>query len=184
MNLKEQLNLSEDNYNFLFDVRRSIRYHERRKSFFYRIQNTVSFFAVIMAGVVVMDAVKDGTPPRWIVYVGVFAAVLSALDLVIGFSKNADIHSKLREKFADLEIDIITGPPSGDVWLDYQKRRLVIEKDEPATFFVIDGLCRNELLIADGYSPLRKEDAKHFAKINLFQRMTGQFFHWGNTIHF
>lgn len=47
MNLKEQLNLSDENYNFLFDIRRSIRYHERRKIFFYRIQSLVSFFQLL-----------------------------------------------------------------------------------------------------------------------------------------
>lgn len=179
MNTKEQLRLSDENYNLLFDIRRSIRYHERRKAFFYRIQSLVSFFAIVMAGVVIMDAVKDGVTPRWMIWVGVFAAVLSTLDLVIGFSKKADFHSKLQEKFADLEIDIITGPSSGDVWLEYQKRRLIIEKDEPATYYAIDGLCRNELLMADRFSP--EEDSAHFAKINFFQKMTAQFFRWENT---
>ncbi|ASF48004.1 hypothetical protein [Methylovulum psychrotolerans] len=182
MNIKEQLNLSDENYNLLFDIRRSIRYHERRKYFFYCIQNLVSFFAIVMAGVVIMDTVKDGITPRWMMWVGVFAAVLSALDLVIGFSKNADLHSKLREKFADLEIDIITGPPSGDEWIEYQKRRLIIEKDEPATYFAIDALCRNELLIADGFS--QKQNASHFAKITFFQKITSQLFRWENSINF
>lgn len=129
-----------------------------------------------------MDAAKKGFTPQWMIGVGVLAAVLSALDLVIGFSKNADIHSKLREKFADLEIEIINGPHSGDLWLEYQKRRLAIEKDEPATYFVIDGLCQNELLVADGFSP--KNDISHFAKINAFQKMTGQFIRWENTMNF
>jgi hypothetical protein len=184
MNLREQLNLSDEKYNFLFDIRRAIRYHERRKSFFYRVQNIASFFTIIMAGVVIMDAVKKGVTPEWMVYVGVSAALLSALDLVIGFSRRAEIHSQLREKFAELEIDIVIGPPIGDVWIDYQKRRLFIEKDEPATYFIIDGLCRNELLIADGFSPKDKKEAKHFAKINFFQRITAQIWPWENAIHF
>ncbi|KJV08057.1 hypothetical protein [Methylocucumis oryzae] len=182
MNLKEQLNLSDENYNLLFDIRRSVRYHDRRKSFFYAIQNVVSFLSVIMAGVVIMDAVKQGITPYWMISVGVIAAILSALDLVIGFSKKADMHSKLREKFADLEIDIITGPPSGEIWLEYQKKRLVIEKDEPAIYFAIDGLCRNELLIADGFS--RLNDACHFAKVNWLQRLSAHWFHWQNATFF
>lgn len=182
MNIREQLSLSDEHYNFLFDIRRSARYHERRKAFFELVQNIFSFLTIVMAGVVLMDVIKQGDTPRWVLWIGVGAALLSALDLVIGFSKKASIHSALREKFADLEIDIISGKQDGEIWNEYQKKRLLIEKDEPAIYYAIDGMCRNELLIADGFS--RKNDKEHFASINFFQKFTAQFFRWESSNFF
>ncbi|MDD5272367.1 MAG: hypothetical protein PHU14_06565 [Methylovulum sp.] len=184
MNTKERLNLSDENYNLLFDIRRSIRYHERRMAFFYFVQNVTNFFTLLMVGVVVMDFAKEGKAPEWMVYIGVVAALLSALDLVIGLSKRSALHSALREKFANLEIEIISGPPDTEVWSDYLKQRLIIEKDEPAIYYAIDGLCRNELLIAEGFSPKKPDDIKYFAKIGCFHRMTSQFLRWENTFSF
>ena len=182
MNLQEQLQLTNVHYNFLFDIRRSMRYHERRRAFFERIQHIVRFLTILMAGVVVMDVAKEGNTAEWMVWIGVTAAIFSIFDLVIDCSSQVALHANLREKFASLEIDIVTGPAKGEIWLDYQKKRLLIEKDEPAIYYVIDGLCRNELLIADGFS--KKDDSKHFYKPNFWHRLTAQFFRWEDAVSF
>jgi hypothetical protein len=172
------LALSDDQYGLLFDIRRSIRYHERRKSFFETLHRITSFLTILMAGSVLFDIGKHGRTDEWLLWLSAIAAIIAAADMVIGFARKAGDHGRLREQFADLEIDMITGKLDKDIWLEYEKRRLLIEKDEPAIYVVLDGLCRNELLIAEGH----KAKAVEFFKCTCWQRWTSHLFRWENVL--
>lgn len=180
MNLQEQLQLSDEHYALLFDVRRSIRYHDRRRAFYEQLHHLTSLLTILMAGSVLFDLAKKGETADWLIWVSVAAALLAAVDMVIGYSKHASLHASLRERFANLEIDMVSGPADGDCWLVYQKERLLIEKDEPAIYRVLDGLCRNELLVAEGYS--KKDASEYFFKSWFWQRWTAQLFRWENFV--
>ncbi|MGY6276724.1 hypothetical protein [Methylomonas sp. MgM2] len=111
--------------------------------------------------------------------ISVFAALLASLDMVIGYSKRANLHGDLRERFANLEIYMVSGPADNEAdWQIYQRQRLLIEKDEPAIYRVVDGLCRNELLIAEGFS--RNDAPQHFFKCCFWHRWTAQLLRWDN----
>jgi hypothetical protein len=172
MNLQQQLQLSDEHYALLFDVRRSIRYHGRRQAFYEQLHHLTSLLTILLAGSVLFDLAKKGDTADWLIWVSVVAAMLAAVDMVIGYSTHASLHSSLRERFANLEIAIISGPADGDCWLGYQKERLLIEKDEPAIYLVLDGLCRNELLIAEGFS--KKDTPEYFFTSSRWRRWTAQ----------
>jgi hypothetical protein len=174
MNLQQQLQLSHEHYGLLFDVRRSIRYHDRRRAFYERLHHVTSLLTILMAGSVLFDLAKSGETATWLIWVSTVAALLAAIDMVIGYAQRASLHSSLRERFANLEIEIISGPNDGDCWRNYQKQRLLIEKDEPAIYQVLDGLCRNELLIAEGYS--KKDSPEYFFESSFWHSWTAQFF--------
>lgn len=179
MNLQEQLHLSNERYGLLFDVRRSIRYHDRRKAFYERFHHVTSLLTILMAGSVLFDLAKEGDTADWLLALSAVAALLAALDMVIGYAKQANLHSSLRERFANLEVNMVTGPADGSVWEDYQRERLLIEKDEPAIYKVLNLLCYNELLESEGYT--RKESPERFLSVNPFCRMTSQLLHWENV---
>lgn len=174
MNLQEQLQLSDEHYALLFDVRRSIRYHDRRRAFYERLHHVTSLLTILLAGSVLFDLAKEGETAAWLVWVSTAAALLAAVDMVIGYAKQSSLHSSLRERFANLEIEMISGSDNGDCWVGYQKERLLIEKDEPAVYPVLDGLCRNELLIAEGYS--KKDTPEYFFDSSFWHPWTAQFF--------
>lgn len=179
MHLSEQLNLSHEQYGVLFDVRRSVRYHDRRRAFYEQLHHFTSLLTILMAGSVFFDLAKPGDTARWLQVVSAMAATLAAMDMVVGYSKRAALHGNLRERFAILEIAMIDGDTQDSTWLKHQRERLLIEKDEPPTYKVLDNLCRNELLEAEGYS--REKNPELFFTTTTFQRMTAQLFRWENV---
>lgn len=178
MNLQEQLDLSDEQYGLLFGVRRSIRYHDRRRAFFERCHHITSFLTILMAGSVLFDIAKPAETPGWLQAISFLAAILAAMDMVVGYSKRSSLHSSLRERFANLEIDMISGSNEDNVWQNHQRERLIIEKDEPPVYKVLDLLCNNELLEAEGYS--RKKTPKYFFSASMIQTLTSQLIRWEN----
>ncbi len=171
-------NLTNEQYGLLFDVRRSVRYHDRRRSFYEQCHHVTNVLTILMSGSVLFDLAKDGKTAWWLILMGVFAALFAAADMVIGYAKQAGIHAALRERFAELEIKMLSGSADESVWLDYQRERLFIEKDEPPIYKALDGLCRNELLIAEGYS--KRENPEDFAEVGFFEKLTSNLYQWPN----
>lgn len=170
--------LSDEQYGLLFDVRRSIRYHEYRRNFYQQLHKVTNLLTILMAGAVLVDLAKKGDVAFWLIGVSTIAALFSALDMVIGYANQANLHSQLRGRFADLEIAMVTGSNDENVWLEYQRQRLLIEKDEPAIYMALDLLCRNELLIAEGFN--QKTKPENFFRLNAWHRLTRNFWRWEN----
>ncbi|MCG8998423.1 hypothetical protein [Laribacter hongkongensis] len=168
--------LSHDQYGLLFDIRRSVRYHDRRKAFYELLHHITSWMTILMAGSVLFDAAKDGKTADWMICLSIAAALLAAADMVLGYSRRANLHGDLRRRFADLEIAILMGGSSQEEWHEHTRTRLIIEKDEPAIYKVLDLLCRNELLVAEGFN--RKDNPEQFANITRYQRWTCQLYRW------
>lgn len=170
--------LNDDQYALLFAVRRSIRYHDRRRSFFERMHRLTSVLTIILAGGVLFELAGTGSPAKWLQVVGVVAATLAALDMVVGYSSRATQHANLRSRFADLEIFVLKEGLAPDVWQRHQLDRLAIERDEPPIYRALDLLCHNEMLQAEGFS--REKAPEHFASVNIWQRYTSHLLHWSN----
>lgn len=176
MHLSDQLNLSDVQYGLLFDVRRSTRYHDRRRAFYEQLHHFTSLLTILMAGSVFFDLAKSGETATWLKCLSIVAALFAAMDMVIGYSKRAALHGSLRERFAMLEIDMVGGDTTPTSWSQYQRERLVIEKDEPPIYKVLDNLCRNDLLEAEGFK--RRDTPEQFFSATLWQRLTSQIFRW------
>jgi hypothetical protein len=169
---------SDKQYGLLFDVRRSVRYHDRRRAFYEQMHHLTGVLTILMAGSVLFDLAKDGATAGWLVALSVMAAVLSAADMVLGYSRCAARHDDLRKRFADLEIAMLDGGTADPKWQEHHRLRLLIEKDEPAIYKIVDLLCRNELLVAERFT--RKKNPEQFARISVWQRLTSQIWRWDN----
>lgn len=176
--MKTLANINDWQYGLLFDIRRSIRYHDRRKSFFERLHHITSFLTILMAGSVLFDLAKDGETAWWLIVASILAALFAICDMVIGFSKQAGIHANLKDRFSALEINMISGDTKEETWNNYQRERLSIEKDEPPIYVALDALCRNELLIAEGFKGIDYQD--NCAKVGKFEQITSNIFKWPN----
>jgi hypothetical protein len=177
--IKELLHLTDEHYQLLFNVRRSIRYHDRRRAFYERLHHLTSLLTILMAGSFLFDLAKDGDTARWLIVLSTAAAFLAALDMVIGYSTRASLHSSLRERFANLEIEMVTGTTDDQEWENHFKKRLLIEQDEPAIYKMLDLLCHNELLEAEGFS--RSKSPEEFFNAHLWHKLTSQLFRWENV---
>jgi hypothetical protein len=161
--------LSDALWEQLFSARRSQRYHERRTTFFEQLHRLTDLTTIVVAGIVLMEFAGVDSPVYFKV-LAALAALLSATDLVVGFSRRAEAHRESRRNFIQLEADILTGSPIEKI----TSTRLAIEKGEPSIYRALDVLCHNEVCIAMGYT----DDLR---LLPWFQRVTAHLCHWSNA---
>src|SRR5436309_2201047 len=142
---KEQRALSD----LLFGVRRSIRYHNRRRRFFDGFDRLVKVLSVLGgSGAVVAITAKH--PAAGVIFAAV-VAILSAISLVWAPAQAARLYQDLARRFADLEYRIKrAGNVTPEQLNEFEAERLLIEADEPPIMRVLDIVCHNELCEAMG----------------------------------
>lgn len=166
----------DDSLRLLFGIRRSVRYHDRRLAHYQSLQKVTNFLTVMLSGVVLFD-IAGSSIPGFVKWISLPAAVLSALDLVVGYGHLGSLHRDLKHKFTNLERRMIVRA-SNDSTANVQADRIVTEADEPPPFRALDGLCHNELLIADGASPRDPQYASDFKSIPWHMRVTANWIRW------
>lgn len=159
--------LADQHHSLLFGVRRSARYHLRRRRFFELWHATTNFIGIVSGSAAVVAVVKDF--PMLAALLGVLVAVASAFDLVIGTAETARKHSDLAARFILLEKEIVlAGDPTEANLRAHTAKRLEIEADEPPTLRTLDRLCHNDLCRAMGEPP------ESFKRIPWYQRRLAQ----------
>ena len=132
----------------LFGVRRSSRYHERRRSFFEGINTTILFLQVAAGSLAVGTWMKSAHSEGGLI---ALAGLLAAVNLVVGTQRKATLHSSLAQQFQRLERDMLPFEADRDVSQEqvtrFQQARIELEELEPPKLRVIDLLCHNELVM-------------------------------------
>ena len=157
-------------HDLLFGVRRSVRYHMRRRGVFERV-GTIKNALNLVFGSVTIYGVLSHFGPEIPVATAALVSILSALDLVIGSARMARLYHDLARRFIELERRMeMEGVEAVDARriADWTRERLAIEAEEPPVLRVLDTLCYNELARAMGYGQ------KHQAKVGFFQRLFAQ----------
>ena len=129
----------------LFDVRRSVRYHSRRRCFFERLHKFTAAVNVISGSTTFVGLIQS-YPVIPLVSASI-VTIFSTADLVIGSSQMAREHSDLAKAFIELEIKIVSmavGEMSEKDFAALQAERLSIEAKEPPIMRVLDALAHNE----------------------------------------
>lgn len=143
----------------LFGVRRSVRYHLRRRRFYERFRDAALFVAAASGSAAVAafgseltarlaDSVEAAVPAA--------VTVMALAYLVAGSLRKARLHTDLGRRFIALERRLVAAgsSPSDAALVEATQERLAIESDEPPVLRVLrvlDTLCHNELLRAMGY---------------------------------
>ena len=156
-------------FGLLFGVRRSIRYHNRRRSFFDKFNSITNALALIMGSATVYGALKTNLEGIAIL-APAFITIFSSINLVIGSTRQARVHHDLCKRFIFLEkmISECRNPDENEL-AKWTSERLDIESEEPPVLHVLNSICHNELLRAMGYS---KEDC---VEISWLQRFLAPF---------
>ena len=140
-------------HDLMFGVRRSVRYHVRRRMFFDRLNLSASAISVIF-GSAAMAAMIGGLGQGWVTAAAGIVTIISTINLVVGSSRMARLHSDLARRFIELEKKItVMGASADDAVRELCAARLDIEAEEPPILRVLDTLCHNELMTAMGYPP-------------------------------
>jgi len=166
----EELKKIKDN--LLLDIRRSIRYHNRRRMFFERLHVIFSTF-ILLSGMTafttLLSEMKDGK--EYAIYASFIVALFSAVDIVVGTSKKARLYLDLSRRFINLEKSmIINNEISEETINKFHAKRLDIESEEPPVLKVLDSICHNELARSMG------SEKKEYVKIRFYQRLFAQLF--------
>lgn len=166
-------NISGERRKLDFDVQRSIRYHTRRRQFFARMGSLIKVFTTIGGlGTVTTLLAKAGE--CWTLMYGTLAGVFSIIDLVIGTDRLATLHSDLCAQFIALQKEMILAGEeiTQKKCSEFRARRLEIESQEPPVKHVLNAICHNELLRAQGYPN------SHQVRISNLQKLFAPFFDW------
>jgi hypothetical protein len=161
--------MSEDSGydDLMFDVRRSVRYHDKRILFFDHMRKLIAIIT-LLSGTTAFLAVLGSAGGMVIMLATLIVAVLSLIDIVTDPAGQARRHDDLKRRFIDLERRM-TLEPGEDVKV-FTADRLAIEADEPPVLRVLDTICYNEICRAMGYDP---EACKPLTRA---QRFFAQFF--------
>lgn len=154
-------------YNLLFGVQLSIRYHDRRCGWFEAWHNSTMALALFM---VLADALLPALalgPHAGPLFSLAGAAVL-ALNIVFGFSARAAKHSRLSGRFLALESKLLPLRDLSEQELQrYNAERNAIEHDEPPVKSLLNALCYFQNWIATN----RDADLSTLDEIPLWRRL-------------
>ncbi len=159
-----------EHHDLLFDVRRSIRYHNRRRAFFDRFNLLSSAVSVIFGSATILAVLSATGTKEHAIWAAAIVTILSTVNLVVGTARMARLHHDLARRFIDLEKAIVTkNDCTPEDVRGFAARRLEIEADEPPPLVVLDAICYNEVARSMGYEKDR------FLKIRWYQRLLAQF---------
>lgn len=162
----------ESTHEILFGVRRSVRYHNRRRALFDGLVIVTNTVAVIFSSAA-MWVFWSKTDPLYGVYAAMLVTVFSAINLVVSASQRARLHADLARRFFTLEREIVLAAEETEEFRrTWMAKRLEIEAEEPAILRVVDTLCHNELAHAMGYG---REQRK---SVPWYLHLTGHFSNW------
>ncbi len=159
----------------LFDVQRSVRYHDRRQGFYQSVQNLTLFWAFIASTgtVAAVGAEYLQALPLWVQLIpSALSSLFIGLTLVFRVGAKATLHETLKRRFIDLEITLQKGrsTPTEDFLASATETRLLIEAGEPQTLRVLDTLCHNDMLRVMG------RPAERQIKVGPMQRLFAPWF--------
>ncbi|QZD72897.1 hypothetical protein [Pseudomonas sp. 3-2] len=152
----------------LFGVRRSIRYHQRRRAFYDKLDKISNMLSLIFGSVAVYGTLEDNAKNVALI-ASAIVTIFSSINLVVGSATRARDHTDYMRKYVALE-KLMLKDKSEDLLREVTAERLSIEAEEPPVLHVLNAMCHNELMRAMGYA---KED---LPKIGPIQRLVSQFF--------
>ncbi len=165
---EETPDLADRWHEMLFGIRRSIRYHQRRRSFFDRLDQGSNMLSVIFGSAAIYGILERDYQAVALV-ASALVTVLASINLVVGSAQRARAHSDFARRYIELEKRML-GCPGEQALQQVSADRLGIEAEEPPVLHVLNAICHNEMMRAMGY----KKD--ELAKIGWFQRLVAQLF--------
>lgn len=160
----------KENLNLLFGVRRSIRYHNRRRRFFESLNAWLTILSILSGSVAVVGIISE-FPITYVLLAASFVTLLQILELVVRPVIAAREHSDLAQRFNWLERKFVSkGRLNASLLRELTVDRLEIEKDEPTKLLVLDMICHNELARSEGYGK------RYYVGIPVVSRFLAHFF--------
>jgi hypothetical protein len=150
----------------LFSVCRSIRYHQRRRAFYDRLDKASNMLSLIFGSATIYGILQENKKEVALL-ASAFVTVLSSVNLVIGSAQRGRDHTDFMRKYIELEKRMLASPTE-QLLLEVQAARLSIEAEEPPVMHVLNSICHNDMVRARGYPE------HHFLEIGYIQALLSQ----------
>ena len=160
--------LEDDLFKLQFNLGRSIRYHSRRRKFFYFWDTFTTFCSLVFSSTATYGVLS--TNGKITLISGAIVTIFSSLSLVIGFSNKARDHFDFVKQYSLLERMSIKEVLSEKLLKQITDEKLSIESTEPVVLRVLNEMCWNEEAKAQGIKP------EKWRKIKWYQRLFSSFF--------
>lgn len=149
-----------------FSVCRSIRYHQRRRAFYDRLDKTSNMLSLILGSAAIYGVLQENAK-NVALLASATVTVVSSINLVVGSAQRGRDHTDFMRKYVELEKRML-GEPSEELLLEVSTARLTIEAEEPPVMHVLNSICHNDMVRARNYAK------KYFLEIGWFQALLAQ----------
>jgi len=160
----------------LFNIRRSIRYHNRRRRYYQNLNNNILFFVLLVnsASVAAVSTEVAHRLPLWgVLLIGVAVSAVVVFGIITGATQKGWLHLDLARQFIDLEKALLVdGRDEHEHVIEVTNKMLEVEASEPPVLQVLDTICYNDLMRAMGYKQ------EQLIKVGWFQRACANLFDW------
>lgn len=172
----------------MFHVRRSVKYHDRRKRFFESVMSFALFLGFVAGpSFVLIGMYTDGSAPiqgqedtavavaDWVKYVpAIVTSIVTGWALLAKANIKANLHDRLRSDYIRLRQEMErakTDCTEQDV-ARFTATRTAIEDGEPPVKRVVDAICHNEVCLSLGVRKITS-----YVKVQPWHRWFGSFTH-------
>lgn len=138
--------INNEHHDLLFSVRRSVRYHNRRRRFYDMLGSTCDALTAIMGSSSVASFFGNFT--TFATLSAIFTAIFSASNIIFSFRIRAREHHDFSRKFFTLEKELMCTKLTSQLLTEVTSKRLDIEAEEPPILRLLDLDCHNELVRA------------------------------------
>jgi hypothetical protein len=141
-----------------FGVKKSMRYHSRRRAALERWDNWTNWIVAVTGASAFAAIVGSGDHASTFAKVLTFAvAAISLADVIFSFGARSRLHQDLYRRFAELavEVSLVETATSHDI-SRLRAKRLTIEADEPHVIDALERWCWNEEAEARGQMDARQ----------------------------
>jgi hypothetical protein len=148
----EEKQVRDEWYALDFEVKKSIRYHTRRRCFFERVGVLTNFLTVITgSGTGVSSFIGTRV---FTAFLGFMTAGFSAIDLIVSYSTKARHYHDLAREFIALESEMnsVGRNPTEKDLIRAKNKRLEIESEEPPKLCILDISCHNQVAKSMGHN--------------------------------
>jgi hypothetical protein len=147
-----------------FGVKKSIRYHARRRAFYDRLENWTKILVAVSGAAAFATLI--GNPDHWFPKIATaFVAAFGLADVVLNFGARARLHEELYRKFSELAVEIATTSRAAAVDVaKFRALRLTLETSEPPIIDALERECWNAEAESRGTDPQYLQELSRLQK--------------------
>ena len=146
--------IAEFKYRLSFRVRKSVAYHDHRRSHYIKLDAGVKILGLIIASAVFTDNFGGEDWAKWL---GVVFILASSASLVLRFGFMGYLHDSLYKDFSSLQQKLVEmRPPTARKLESLESEIIAVESREPPIYPALNRYCHNQIC--------RIDDQKKFIK--------------------